>query len=101
MAPMAPMPMAPMAPMPMAPMPMARAPMQSYPALDAAARPLALSHHGLDVKAIERDTSIVVDSALDGRNRRLKLILTFVFGIVVVFALLGFALVRSYAPQGH
>jgi len=78
-----------------------RATMSSYPALAPSTIPRApaLSHASIDIRAIERDPSIVVEGALDGKNRRLRLILTFLFAIIVVFAVLGFALIRSYAPH--
>jgi hypothetical protein len=84
-------------------MPPARAAMPSYQAIDPGgiSRVTAVAPKALDIRAIERDTSIVVDGALDGRNRRLKLILTFVFALIAVFAGLGFALIKSYAPQSH
>jgi hypothetical protein len=80
-----------------------RALMRSYPSLDAGGPPEirmpARSHHSLDVAAIERDTSIVVDDALNGRSRRRRLVLALVFLFVALFGVLGYAVARSYAPH--
>jgi hypothetical protein len=51
-----------------------------------------------DVKAIERDVTVVVDGALDGSKRRLRLGLTFAFILLAVFGGLFFALAQSYRP---
>jgi hypothetical protein len=53
----------------------------------------------LDVAAIERDTSIQIDGALDGRRRKVRLTVTFVLLLLVVFGGLFAALAYSYAPQ--
>jgi hypothetical protein len=83
--------------------PAPRGPARSYHSLDptapAESRMAARSHHSLDVAAIERDASIVVDAALNGRSRRRRLVLTFVFLLVVLFGALGYALALSYAPH--
>ncbi len=80
-----------------------RALMRSYPSLDAGGPPdirmPARSHHSLDVAAIERDASIVVDDALNGQRRRRRLVLALVFLFVALFGALGYAVARSYAPH--
>jgi hypothetical protein len=52
----------------------------------------------LDIAAIERDTSIQVDGALDGRKRKRRLAITFVLLLLVVFGGLFGALAHSYTP---
>jgi hypothetical protein len=75
-----------------------RQPMPSYPP------PVghALPTHGptLDLAAINRDTSIQVDDALDGSKRKRRLALTFVLLLLVVFGGLFGALAHSYTPHG-
>ncbi len=96
-----PQPMAAAAPISIAAAPRAQA--LSYHALEStgvvAMRAPALSMHSLDVAAIERDTSIVVDDALNGRSRRLRLVLILALFLVAVFGCLGFMLVKSYSPH--
>jgi hypothetical protein len=53
----------------------------------------------LDIKAIERDTNIVVDGALDGSRRKRRLALTFAFFLIVIFGGLFAALAYSYQPH--
>ena len=53
----------------------------------------------LDVAAIERDASIQIDGALDGRRRKLRLALTFTLLLLVVFGGLFAALAYSYTPH--
>jgi hypothetical protein len=53
----------------------------------------------LDVKAIEGDTSIVVDSALDGSRRKRNLVILVVVFILAVFGGLFALLADSYAPH--
>jgi hypothetical protein len=52
-----------------------------------------------DIAAIERDTNIQIDGAIDGRRRKLRLALTFVLLLLVVFGGLFAALAYSYAPH--
>jgi hypothetical protein len=51
-----------------------------------------------DVAAIERDTSIQVDGALDGRKRKRRLAITFALLLILVFGGLFGALAHSYTP---
>jgi hypothetical protein len=53
----------------------------------------------LDVAAIERDASVTIDGAIDGRRRKLRLALTFVLLLLLVFGGLFAALAYSYAPH--
>jgi hypothetical protein len=53
----------------------------------------------LDLKAIERDTSIVIDDAFDGRRRRRKMALLFSLFLLIVFGGLFALLWRSYQPH--
>jgi hypothetical protein len=53
----------------------------------------------LDVRAIERDTSISVDGAIDGSKRKRKVFFTFAFVLIAVFGGLFAALARSYQPH--
>jgi hypothetical protein len=53
----------------------------------------------LDVAAIERDASIHIDGAIDGRRRKVRLAVTFVLLLLVVFGGLFAALAYSYAPH--
>jgi len=81
---------------------MPRTAMASFYPQDAGAqmgRAPLVSHHGLDVKAIERDPTIIVVGGIDGRVRRRKLILAFVAFLLVVFGGLGYLLAESYAPH--
>jgi hypothetical protein len=75
----------------------------SYSAAIAASIPITVSLAPrapvLDVAAIERDASIDVDGALDGRRRKRRLALTFVLLLLVVFGGLFAALARSYSPH--
>jgi hypothetical protein len=52
-----------------------------------------------DIAAIERDTNIQIDGAIDGRRRKLRLALTFVLLLLIVFGGLFAALAYSYAPH--
>ncbi len=52
-----------------------------------------------DVAAIERDASVVIDGALDGRRRKVRLALTFVLILLVIFGGLFAALANSYQPH--
>jgi hypothetical protein len=52
----------------------------------------------LDVAAIERDASIQVDGALDGRKRKRRLAITFALLLILVFGGLFGALAHSYTP---
>jgi hypothetical protein len=54
----------------------------------------------LDVAAILRDQSIVVDAAFDGRKRRRRAVLVFALFVLVVFGSLFAALGASYAHHG-
>jgi hypothetical protein len=53
----------------------------------------------LDVAAIERDANIQIEGALDGRRRKVRLAVTFVLLLLVVFGGLFAALAYSYAPH--
>jgi hypothetical protein len=53
----------------------------------------------LDVAAIERDASVTIDGAIDGRRRKLRLVLTFVLLLLLVFGGLFAALANSYTPH--
>ena len=53
----------------------------------------------LDVAAIERDVNVQIDGAIDGRRRKLRLALTFVLLLLVVFGGLFAALAYSYTPH--
>jgi hypothetical protein len=53
----------------------------------------------LDVAAIERDASVNIDGAIDGRRRKLRLVLTFVLLLLVIFGGLFAALAYSYTPH--
>jgi hypothetical protein len=53
----------------------------------------------LDVAAIERDSTVSIDGAIDGRRRRLRIALTFVLLLLVVFGGLFAALAYSYTPH--
>ena len=53
----------------------------------------------LDVKAIERDTSISVDSALDGSKRKRNLAIIVTILILAIFGGLFAMLAQSYAPH--
>jgi hypothetical protein len=53
-----------------------------------------------DIAAIERDTSIAIDGAFDGRRRRRRAVLLFVSVVVIVFGGLLAALAGSYLPHG-
>jgi hypothetical protein len=52
-----------------------------------------------DIAAIERDVSIQIDGAIDGRRRKRRLALTFVLVLLVLFGGLFAALANSYAPH--
>jgi hypothetical protein len=54
----------------------------------------------IDLKAIERDPSIVIDSAFDGSKRRRRAVIMFVLIVVVIFGGLFAALGASYAHHG-
>jgi hypothetical protein len=53
----------------------------------------------LDVAAIERDASVTIDGAIDGRRRKVRLAITFVLLLLVVFGGLFAALAYSYQPH--
>jgi hypothetical protein len=53
----------------------------------------------LDLKAIERDKSIVIDDMFDGRKRRRKAVIVFSFFLLVIFGGLFALLWRSYQPH--
>jgi hypothetical protein len=53
----------------------------------------------LDVAAIERDASVTIDGAIDGRKRKVRLAITFVLLLLVVFGGLFAALAYSYQPH--
>jgi hypothetical protein len=53
----------------------------------------------LDVAAIERDASVSIDGAIDGRKRKVRLAITFVLLLLVVFGGLFAALAYSYQPH--
>jgi hypothetical protein len=53
----------------------------------------------LDIAAIERDVNVNIDGALDGRRRKVRLVLTFVLLLLVVFGGLFAALANSYTPH--
>ncbi len=53
----------------------------------------------LDVAAIERDASVTIDGAIDGRKRKIRLAITFVLLLLVVFGGLFAALAYSYQPH--
>jgi hypothetical protein len=54
----------------------------------------------LDVKAIERDVHIEIDSALDGRKRKRRLVIMVVVFILLVFGGMFGMLAQSYSHQG-
>ena len=53
----------------------------------------------LDVAAIERDRSVSIDGAIDGRRRKLKIAITFTLLLLAVFGGLFAALAYSYTPH--
>jgi hypothetical protein len=73
--------------------PAPRARMVSLPQAPVAMAPV------LDVKAIEQDSSIETDFALDGRRRRRRLAVVFAVMLFVVFGGLFALLAQSYAHQ--
>lgn len=75
------------------PMPM-RARMVSQVLLESAA-PAPV----LDLKAIERDTTIVIDDAFDGRRRRTRMAIFFTLFLLALFGGLFAMLWRSYLPH--
>ncbi len=54
----------------------------------------------LDVKQIERDVHVEIDTALDGGRRKRRLVILVVLFVLIVFGGLFAMLAQSYAPHG-
>ncbi len=81
-----------------------RQPQPSYSSAMAAEVPVVMGSLAprppvYDVKAIERDTNIEVDGAIDGRKRKRRLAITFVLLLLAIFGALFGALAYSYSPH--
>ncbi len=83
-----------------------RAPQETYPGAGGSMAPIPVTLGSraprppiLDIGAIERDTNVVIDGALDGRRRKTRLAITFVLLLLVVFGGLFAALAYSYQPH--